>query len=102
MSEVVEQAVLAMEDVETACYLRMLAEDRPGVMSEVARIFSDAGISIEALIQKPPREGQTRVPVIILTDKTSEGKLMAAAAKLESLPTIAGEITRIRVESLDG
>ncbi len=95
------QPILAIEDVETACYLRMLAEDRPGVMSEVARIFSDAGISIEALIQKPPQQGQTRVPVIILTDKTGEGKLRAAAAELEKLPTIVGKITRIRVESLD-
>jgi homoserine dehydrogenase len=102
MSGIIPQHILAIEEVETACYLRMEAEDRPGVMSEVARIFSDAGISIEALIQKPPQPGQTRVPVIILTNKTSEGKLMAAAAKLESLPTIAGEITRIRVESLDG
>ena len=98
---VAAQPILAIEDVETACYLRMLAEDRPGVMSDVARIFSDAGISIEALIQKPPQQGQTRVPVIILTDKTGEGKLRAAAAELEKLPTIVGKITRIRVESLD-
>jgi homoserine dehydrogenase len=102
MDSIAEQEVLPMAEIETACYLRMLAEDRPGVMSEVARIFSDAGISIEALIQKPPQEGQTRVPVIILTDKASEGKLVAAAAELDKLPTIAGEITRIRVEGLDG
>lgn len=96
------RSIVPMEEVETACYLRMLAEDRPGVLSEVARIFSDAGISIEALIQKPPGEGQERVPVIILTNKTTEGKLMAATEQLERLPTIAGAITRIRVESLDG
>ena len=102
LNAITEQTIVAMEEVETACYLRMLAEDRPGVMSEVARIFSDGGISIEALIQKPPQPGQTRVPVIILTNKTREGKLRAVAAELENLPTIAGEITRIRVESLDG
>lgn len=102
MKAITPQVILAIEEVETACYLRMLAEDKPGVMSEVARIFSDADISIEALIQKPPQPGQTRVPVVILTNKTREGKLMAAAAELEKLPSIAGEITRIRVECLDG
>jgi homoserine dehydrogenase len=96
------QPILAIGQVETACYLRMTAEDKPGVLSEIARIFSEAGISIEALIQKEPRTGETCVPVIILTNLVQESKLMSAVAQIESLTSIQGAITHIRVESLDG
>src|SRR5690606_20242026 len=62
--------VLSVEEVVTAYYLRISALDKPGVLSRIAQILSDAGISIEALIQKEPREGQDHVAVIILTNRT--------------------------------
>ena len=80
----------------------MTAEDKPGVLSDVASICSRAGVSIEALIQKEPAEGETRVPVIILTNRTREGELNRVAREIESLDSIEGQITRIRVEALDG
>ncbi len=99
---VTEQAILPIASVYTAWYLRMTAEDKPGVLSEVATICSEAGISIEALIQKEPEEGETRVPLIILTNRVREADLVAATAEIEALSGIEGSITRIRVESLDG
>jgi len=98
----VDRPVVPMKAVETPWYLRMEAEDKPGVMSQVATLFSDQGISIEALIQKAPTEGQTRVPVIVLTNCASQGDLENAVAAIEALDSIAGRITCIRVESLDG
>lgn len=97
-----DRPILPMEEVETANYLRMSAIDRPGVLSQVAQILSDAGISIEALIQKEPAEGDSLVPLIILTSRTKEGRLSAAVAEIEILETIVGDVTRIRVESLAG
>ena len=98
--QIVEQAILPIEAVHTAWYLRMTAEDKPGVLSEVARICSESGISIEALIQKEPEEGETRVALIILTNRMREAELISATAEIEALPGIEGSITRIRVESL--
>jgi homoserine dehydrogenase len=80
----------------------MTAEDKPGVLSNVASICSAAGVSIEALIQKEPAEGETRVPLIILTNRTREGELNRVAEEIEALDSIEGRITRIRVETLDG
>lgn len=97
-----EQRVLSIDEVEAACYLRMTVEDRPGVLSEIARICSEAGISIEALIQKQPLRGESRVPVIILTDQVREADLVSAVTSIEGLAAIEGSITRIRVENLDG
>ncbi len=94
--------IVPMERVVTPWYLRMEVEDKPGVLSKVASIFSDQGISIEALIQKAPAEGQTRVQLIVVTNKAMQGSVDAAVSAIEALDTIAGSVTRIRVEELEG
>ncbi|QFU75514.1 homoserine dehydrogenase [Halioglobus maricola] len=101
-SELKDLPIVPMARVTTAWYLRMEAEDKPGVLSEIASIFSEQGISIEALIQKAPAEGETRVPLIMLTNKAIQGNVDTAVAAIESLESISGEVTRIRVEALDG
>ncbi|MDQ2077305.1 homoserine dehydrogenase [Marinimicrobium sp. ABcell2] len=95
-----DKAILAIEDVETAYYLRMSALDKPGVLSQVAQILSDSGISIEALIQKEAKDEQEIVPLILLTNRAVEKQLVEAIIKIESLSSITGPITRIRVEPL--
>jgi len=92
--------ILPMARVETAYYLRMLAEDRPGVLAEVTRILGDAGISIEAIIQKEPRPGTDKVDIILLTHRVREASMNAAIDAIEGLPTIHDKVVRIRVESL--
>jgi homoserine dehydrogenase len=94
--------IIPMAKVETPWYLRMEVEDKPGVLSRVASIFSDQGISIEALIQKAPAQGQTRVSLIVLTNKAPQGSVDIAVQAIEALDTINGRVTRIRVEPLDG
>ena len=101
-SAVQDKPILPIDEVHSAYYLRMTAADKPGVLSEVARICSETGISIEALIQKEPVAGEERVPVIILTNQVREADLRSAVAQIESLDAIESEITCIRVESLDG
>ena len=97
-----ELPIVPMERVATPWYLRMEAEDKPGVLSEVASIFSQQGISIEALIQKAPEEGQSRVQLIVITNKAMQGSVDTAVEAIEALDTISGKVTRIRVEELDG
>ena len=97
---VTEQQHIPMEDIETAYYLRMQALDKPGVLSKVATILSDSGISIEALIQKEAKEGESTVPLILLTNRVQEKKMTAAIVKIESLESISAPVMRIRVESL--
>ena len=96
------EPILAIEDVDTAFYLRMEVLDQPGVLSKVAQIMSDTGISIEALIQKEPQSGAQTVPLILLTNRAREGLLMQAVSGIEALESVTGSVIRIRVESLDG
>lgn len=95
-----DQPILPIEEVETAYYIRISALDRPGVLSKITQILSDAGISIEALIQKEPKEGEDHVPVILLTNRAIEKQIIAAIVKIEALDSISGKVVRIRVESL--
>ena len=92
--------VLEMEAVETAYYLRIEAQDRPGVMADISRILGDEGISIEALIQKEPAEGAATVPVILLTHRVREAAMNRAIEAIENLDTVTAPVTRIRVETL--
>jgi len=101
-AELRDLPIVPMERVVTPWYLRMEVEDKPGVLSKVASIFSDQGISIEALTQKAPAEGQTRVQLIVITNNAVQGSMDKAVAAIEALDTIAGKVTRIRVEELDG
>ena len=93
--------VLPMEEVETAYYLRLQAQDKPGVLADVTRILADLGISIEAILQKEPRAGENTVPVIILTQRVVEKYMNQAIAKIEALPSIGTKIMRIRLEHLN-
>jgi homoserine dehydrogenase len=92
--------ILAMEEVETSYYLRMRVQDKPGVLADVTRILADLNISIDAMIQKEPGEGEKQTDIILLTHITQEKNINAALAKIEALSTITGKVTRIRLEEL--
>ena len=95
-----DKVILPIEEVETAYYLRMQALDKPGVLSKVAQILSDSGISIEALIQKEAKDDEETVPLILLTNRALEKHIVAAITTIETLDSITAPVTRIRMESL--
>ena len=93
-------AILPPEQFKTAYYLRLNAEDKPGVLADVTRILAQHHISIDAIIQKKPLNDCALVPVILLTQITHEKEMNAAIAEMEALPTVSGQINRIRLETL--
>jgi homoserine dehydrogenase len=95
-----ETPVLDMEDVVTAYYLRLNAEDKPGVMADITRILGESDISIEAILQKEPAEGESIASIIMLTQRIREAQMNQAIAAIQELDSVSGEVTRIRVESL--
>jgi homoserine dehydrogenase len=99
-STLADTAILPIEEVETAFYLRMCALDRPGVLADVTRILGERQISIEAFIQKEPTSGVDKVDIIMLTQRVREGNMNEAIAAIEALDSICSQVTRIRVETL--
>jgi homoserine dehydrogenase len=93
--------VLPMGEVVTSYYLRMRVLDRPGVLADITRVLADRSISIEAMIQREPSEGEEQVDLIMLTHEAREKQVNDAIAAIEKLPVVAAKVTRIRMESLD-
>ena len=96
-----QQKIMAIEDIDTSFYIRFAALDQPGVLSDITKIMADAGISIEAIIQREQPAGEDYVNVIILTNVTREKLLDAAVENIEQLETVRGNVSFIRVEHLD-
>ena len=92
--------VLPMDEVVTSYYLRMQVRDQPGVLADITRILADGSISIGAMVQREPAEGEQQVDIIMLTHQTKEKAVNAAIAKIEKLPVVTGKVTRIRLEEL--
>src|SRR5690349_2703902 len=92
--------ILTMEEVETSYYLRLRVMDKPGALADITRVFADLGISIEAMMQKEPSEGEDQVDIIMLTHLAVERNVNDAIARIKKLPLLTGKITRIRLEQL--
>jgi homoserine dehydrogenase len=93
-------AVLPMDDVETSYYLRVRVRDEVGVLADIARTLADAGISIDAMLQKGAGDQANETDIVILTHRTRERNFNAAIAALGKLPAVRAEYTRIRREDL--
>lgn len=92
--------ILPMAEITTSYYLRMHVADQPGVLADVTRILADSTISIDAMLQKEPAEGETQTDIIMLTHQTQEKNVEAAIVKIEALSTVMGQVTKIRLEEL--
>ncbi|HEY5896458.1 MAG TPA: homoserine dehydrogenase [Burkholderiales bacterium] len=92
--------VLPIGEVETSYYLRMRVVDRPGVLADITRILADCRISIDAMVQKEPPEGERQVDIVMLTHQALERDVDRAIAKMERLKSVLGKVVRLRLEAL--
>ena len=90
-------ALTPMDAIRCCYYLRVMAHDRPGVLSRVAGILGGNDISIANVIQKG-RATREAVPVVMLTHEARERDMRAALAAIDALPDVATTTTMIRVE----
>ncbi len=96
----VDLPILPLSEVVTSYYLRLRVEDKPGVLADITRILADQQISIDAMIQREPDEGEDQTDIIMLTHQTREKNVDAAIAKIEALSVVKGKLTRLRLEEL--
>ena len=94
-----QPAIVPISEVSSGWYLRLDAEDKPGVMAALTHCLSQHAIGIESLIQKPESTELAKVPVILLTDEAPTRAIELAIADIEALPSVGGPVTRLRVEN---
>ncbi|HTD03183.1 homoserine dehydrogenase [Undibacterium sp.] len=92
--------ILPISEIVTSYYLRMHVADQAGVLADVTGILADASISIDAMLQKEPAEGETQTDIVILTHQTQEKNIVAAIGRIEALNSVFGAVTKLRLEEL--
>ncbi|WP_274572404.1 homoserine dehydrogenase [Neisseria leonii] len=93
--------MLPMDEITSSYYLRVQAEDKPGVLGNIASLLAKQEISIEALIQKGVIDG-SKAEIVILTHSTVEKQMKAAIAEVEALASVSEPVVMIRMEALNG
>ncbi|QPF74597.1 homoserine dehydrogenase [Roseateles sp. DAIF2] len=92
--------ILAMEQVATSFYLRLVVADQAGVLSRITTILAENDISIDAVLQRESGEGEKQTDLIILTHDTVEGRMNKALAQMQALDTVLAPIVKLRKEEL--
>jgi homoserine dehydrogenase len=88
-----------IDDITCKYYLRFQVLDQPGVLSAIAGILGEQGISIETVIQKGRSADQSdTVSVVMMTHEAKERSVRRALEAIQTLPRVRGETMRIRVE----
>src|SRR5689334_13374779 len=95
-----DQPVLPMSEVVTSYYLRLRVADQAGVLAQVTGLLANAGISVDAMLQREAGEGEKQTDLIILTHDVREGTMDQVLAQMQALPTVLAPIVRIRKEEL--
>lgn len=92
--------VRPMADIESLFYLRFMVVDRPGVLSQIAGVLGQHGISISSVLQQGRKEGQT-VPVVIRTHQAAERSVQTALREIGRMSFVSEPPMLIRVEGPD-
>ena len=91
-----EEALADFEDVPTKWSVRLLVDDEPGVLAQIATAFGEADVSIKSVWQ----EGQgSEATVLIVTHGAAEGRQRAAVEALRHIDAVRDVESVIRVES---
>ena len=92
--------LVSMDSVCVPHYLRIPAEDKPGIMAKITSILSELDISIEAVIQKESGGNLSHVSIVILTDPVREAVIREAVVNIEGLQEVSKRIIDIRIENM--
>jgi homoserine dehydrogenase len=98
-----DTAILPIDQVVTAFYLRLVVADEAGVLSSITTILADQGISIDAVLQRPGAATPgvaSQTELVIMTHDTVEGRMREALARMQALPTVLAPIVSLRKEEL--
>ena len=88
-----------IDQIKTKFYIRFMVTDKPGVLSRITGVLGKHNIGINSVTQKAHNPTST-VPVIMLTDYTTEKVLRLALNKIHKLPSVKAKPVAIRMEKL--
>jgi len=94
-----EKRISPISETESPYYIRLLAEDKPGVMAAIAGAVGAQQVSLNSVIQK--RRVGTRAEIVLITYKVKDEDLQLAVQTLSGLSVVNKVSTVIRVVGAD-
>lgn len=89
--------LVTIQDTSNQYYLRMFANDVPGVMADITSTLAEHKISIEAVTQHEPLENEKLIPIVMITNSVVFKDMLSAIKTIESMDNIVGKVNLIRV-----
>jgi len=89
--------IVSVDELVTHYYFRFTVKDQPGVLSTIAGILGEYGISIQSVQQKG-RKSSGAVPVVMLTHRAREADVQNAFRRIEALDVVDEKPMLIRLE----
>jgi homoserine dehydrogenase len=92
--------MLPISAVKTRYYLRLIAQDRTGVLADITRILANHDISVDAMLQTEVDDTTKQAHIVIMTHVSQESNVDTAVGEIKALESISGEVVKLRVEEL--
>jgi homoserine dehydrogenase len=92
--------IYSIDDAISGYYLRVRVSDKPGVLAEITKLFGDKKISIDAMLQKEPKDHKSEADIVILSHLAVEKNINTIIHSIESMPATIGKVIKIRLEEL--
>lgn len=86
-----------IDNLVSRFYIRLMANDQPGVFAQVSKILAENAISISGALQREGSGPNNTVPVVITTHPTRQSKITAALKDMDKLDTICTKPVCIRI-----
>ena len=86
---------LPLDHVRTKYYIRLLVEDRPGVLAQIASRLGTASVSVASMFQAPGVRGEASLT--ILTHEARDKDLRDAVRSIGELPTVRKAPRAVRI-----
>jgi homoserine dehydrogenase len=85
-----------ISNLKSKYYLRLLTEDKPGVLHEISGILSQHNISIGSMTQKQEQD-KKGIPIFMVTHTALERDMQDALDKIDKLECVKDKTVFIRV-----
>ncbi len=87
----------SIENTNSQYYLRISADDVPGVMAEITNKLAEKEISIEAVTQHEPTDANSPIPIVIITNNVRHMLIKKVIKDIEQMENIKDKVYSIRI-----
>ena len=93
-----QKKICPINETESSYYVRLLVDDKPGVLGMIASVFGNSGVSMKSVVQTK-RAIADHAEIVAITHQVEHQKMMCALAVLKGLPVVDEVQNMIRVEN---